>query len=67
VQAATKRFLPFEEAREFARKQHMTKKADWVQWCKEGNRPKDVPAHPDRVRIRPSLLLYDNPVACTGE
>jgi hypothetical protein len=67
VQAAAKRFLPFEEAREFARKQKMTKKADWKQWCREGNRPKDVPYDPDKVRIRPSLLLYDNPVACTDE
>jgi hypothetical protein len=67
VQAAAKRFLPFEEAREFARKQQFTGHKQWVQWCKEGNRPKDVPAAPDRVCIRPSLLLYDNPVACTDE
>jgi hypothetical protein len=45
----------------------MTKQADWVQWCKEGNRPKDVPSNPNIVRIRPSLLLYDNPGACTDE
>jgi hypothetical protein len=67
VQAAAKRFLPFEEARELMREKKMTKKADWVQWCKEGNRPKDVPSLPSQVRIRPSLLLYDNPVACTDE
>jgi hypothetical protein len=67
VQAAAKRSLPFEEAREFARKQQMTGTKQWFQWCKEGNRPKDVPAHPEVVRIRPSLLLYDNPVACTDE
>jgi hypothetical protein len=57
VQAAAKRFLPFEEAREFARKQQITGKKQWQQWCKEGNRPKDVPYDPDKVRIRPSLLL----------
>jgi hypothetical protein len=67
VQAAAKRFLPFEEAREYARKQQFTGKKQWKQWCKEGNRPKDVPSRPDRVRIRPSLLLYDNPGACTDE
>ena len=67
VQAAAKRFLPFEEAREFMWEKKMTRKADWKQWCREGNRPKDVPYDPDKVRIRPSLLLYDNPVACTDE
>ena len=67
VQAAAKRFLPFEEAREFVRKQQMTGLKQWKQWCKEGNRPKDVPSLPSQVSIRPSLLLYENPVACTGE
>ena len=56
VQAAAKRFLPFEEAREFARKQQISGHMQWQQWCKEGNRPKDVPSRPDQVCIRPSLL-----------
>jgi len=56
VQAAAKRFRPFEEASEFARKQQITGQKQWQQWCKEGNRPKDVPYNPHIVRIRPSLL-----------
>ena len=57
VQAAAKRFRPFEMAREYARKQQMTGYKQWQQWCKEGNRPKDVPSR-DQTRYVFDLHCY---------
>jgi hypothetical protein len=46
VQAAAKRFLLFEEAREFVREKGLTSHRKWFQWCREGSRPKDMPSNP---------------------
>jgi hypothetical protein len=49
LQAASKIFLPFEQARKLVREVALTSKEGWVQWCSAGNRPKDVPSHPEKV------------------
>ena len=43
------KFLPFEEARTFARKQGLTSSTEWREWCNEGNRPDDIPSTPDQT------------------
>ena len=42
-------FLPFEEAREFARNLNLNGQAAWKKWSKSGKRPDDIPSHPDDV------------------
>eukprot|EP00947_MAST-08B_sp_MAST-8B-sp1_P004681 g4681.t1 len=44
-----KKMLPFEEARAVARNQNLTSKQEWQKWSKSGQRPSNVPSHPDRV------------------
>ena len=45
-------FLPFEEAREFARESSLKTKKDWLVYCKSGNKPHNI--HSD-----PSLAFKD--------
>ena len=42
-------FLPFEEARLFARSLKLNGIADWTKWCKSGNKPDDIPSAPNFV------------------
>jgi superfamily II DNA or RNA helicase len=42
-------YRPFEEARIFVHKLHLTGKQDWVDWLKTEAKPDDIPAHPPRV------------------
>jgi len=49
VQAAARRFLPFEEARELVRKEGLKSHKEWQQWCRDGHRPSNIPAAPDRT------------------
>ena len=45
MQAASERFLPFEEARAMMRKQGLTSKKQWQEW----SRPANIPSHPEQV------------------
>ncbi len=42
-------FLPFEEAREFARSLNIKKHHDWVAFAKTADRPENIPASPSGV------------------
>ena len=46
MQAAAKRWLPFEEARELVRKAGLKSQKEWKQWCRDGHRPETIPSHP---------------------
>ena len=49
MQAASKHSLPFEEARELVRKVELKSQNEWWKWCRDGHRPPDIPAAPDRT------------------
>ena len=49
MQAAAKRWLPFEEARELVRKEGLKGHREWVQWCRDGHRPDTIPSTPDKT------------------
>ncbi|MDC8832868.1 hypothetical protein [Alteromonas gilva] len=42
-------FMPFEEAREMARTFGLKTSYEWVKFSREGNRPNNIPAWPQRV------------------
>jgi hypothetical protein len=42
-------FRPFSEAREYIRTLGFKSQEEWRRWCKDGNRPDDIPYHPDRT------------------
>jgi hypothetical protein len=54
------RWRPFEEAREFARKQGLTSSKAWREWAKSDQRPKDIPSGPWRIYedTLPNLFSY---------
>jgi hypothetical protein len=41
-----KDFLSFEEARKFVLKLNFKNRVDWEKYCKSGNRPENIPSHP---------------------
>ena len=45
----TKQFLPFGEALAVARSLNLANRFEWQQWCKEGRRPPNVPAYPEKI------------------
>ena len=45
----TKQFLPFGEALRVACSHNLAGKKEWRVWCREGMRPPNVPAKPDKV------------------
>lgn len=49
VRCQTPNFLPFKEAREYLRSQNLGSKKEWQQWCKGGERPPNIPSHPERT------------------
>jgi hypothetical protein len=44
-----RRFLPFDEAREYVRTVGLRTVAEWRAFSKSANRPTDIPATPDQV------------------
>jgi len=42
-------YLPFEEARNYARSLGINSQGEWREWSKSGDKPDDIPAAPDRV------------------
>jgi hypothetical protein len=42
-------YRSFDKAREFVHTLGMTSKEEWEKYCKSGDKPPDVPYHPDRV------------------
>ena len=47
--AHKKEFLPFKEAREFARSLELKKGSKWFKYCKSGNKPDNIPTCPNEV------------------
>ena len=41
-----KHWMPFEEARAFARSLHLRTHEDWIAWSKTDAKPKNIPANP---------------------
>ena len=41
-------FLPFEEAREYARNLKFISKTEWNKWCKSGMRSSNIPSNPNK-------------------
>jgi hypothetical protein len=44
-----KQYRPFKEAREFIRKLGLKGQKEWQEYCVSGNKPEDIPSHPERV------------------
>ena len=42
-------FLPFGKARKFARNLKLNRKTAWVEWCKAGKKPDDIPSNPNKT------------------
>ena len=42
-------FRDFKSAREFARSLKLKNQKEWVEFCKSGNKPDDIPRNPDRT------------------
>ena len=42
-------FLPFEEAREYARSLNLKNQIEWQKWSKSGMRPSNIPGNPDKT------------------
>jgi superfamily II DNA or RNA helicase len=42
-------FLPFDEAREYARSLGLKEKNDWLEWAKSDARPNNIPAYPNET------------------
>jgi hypothetical protein len=49
VATQDKIFLPFTEAREFARVLNLKSKTEWEEYYKSGNKPDDIPAAPNQT------------------
>jgi superfamily II DNA or RNA helicase len=43
------RFLPFKEARAFARALGLKSQSEWLAYCRSGNRPDNIPSNPHRA------------------
>ncbi len=46
ISSSNRIFLPFEEARDFARQLKLTGKKEWADWAKTKSKPNDIPATP---------------------
>ncbi|HEY6884206.1 MAG TPA: hypothetical protein VI278_09240 [Nitrososphaeraceae archaeon] len=42
-------FRPFPEAREYVHKLRLKSQSQWREYCKSGNKPKDIPSYPEAV------------------
>ena len=45
----SKKFLPFEEARDYVRELGLRGQEEWVEFAKSGDKPIDIPTSPDKV------------------
>jgi len=46
---ADSEYLPFKEALSVARSHQLRGRKEWADWCRSGERPAEIPVHPDRV------------------
>ena len=44
-----KQWRSFPDARTFARSLNLSSMRAWVRWCTSGERPEDIPSHPNEV------------------
>ena len=51
-------YLPFEEAREYARSLGLESCEEWREWSKSGEKPSDIPARPDQFYKDEGWLSY---------
>ena len=42
-------YLPFNHAREFVQKLNIQNRRSWREYCKSGQKPKNIPAHPNNI------------------
>jgi hypothetical protein len=47
ISPINRKFLPFKEARKFARNLKLNSSTEWREWSKSGNRPDDIPSSPN--------------------
>ena len=47
VATYNKKYLPFEEAREFVHKLRLKTREEWKRYCKSGEKPDDIPTYPE--------------------
>ncbi|MBI3415140.1 MAG: DEAD/DEAH box helicase family protein [Verrucomicrobia bacterium] len=52
------KFLPFEEAREFARSLPVKSQTEWREYCKSGKKPPNIPAKPNGTYARKGWAGY---------
>jgi hypothetical protein len=52
------RYRPFEEARAFVRTLNLKKSDEWVDYCRSGNRPADIPSNPDKAYSEVGWMGY---------
>jgi predicted helicase len=48
ISSTNKRFVSFSEAKNFVKKQKIKGQNDWVNFCKQGFRPSDIPSNPQK-------------------
>ena len=51
-------WMPFEEARKFARGLNLSGQSEWTQFCQSGTKPIDIPYHPERNYKNVGWLSY---------
>ena len=49
VATRLRKYRSFKEARKFARSLNLKSRAEWVEFCKSGNMPDDIPNYPNQV------------------
>jgi hypothetical protein len=49
IASQLKQYRPFKEAREFVRKLGLNDTKEWKEYCKSGDKPKDIPSRPERT------------------
>jgi superfamily II DNA or RNA helicase len=55
-----RKFLPFEQARGFARKLKLQSESEWRAYCKSGRRPSDIPSNPGKAYRNSGWLGWGN-------
>ena len=49
VATQDRRYRSFQAARAFVRSKGLTRQADWVRYCRSGDKPDDIPTHPNQT------------------
>jgi hypothetical protein len=49
IQSGKREFRPFKEARDFVRSLGLKNSQEWLEYCKSGKKPDDIPAYPRQV------------------